>query len=83
MLDTAEPALEVLVDAPAIEGRVVLEVVVWVVDAPADGRDAWPAGRGRLEATVEVRGAPPRDERLEATDSCFVGDFVGDFQVET
>lgn len=79
MLDTAEPAREVLVDTPASEGRVVLEVAVWVVDTPADGRDAWPAGRGRLEATVEVRGAPPKDERLEAADNCFVGDFVGDF----
>lgn len=37
-------------------------------------------GLGRADAIVEVRGAPPIDERLEEADSCFVGDFVGDYR---
>lgn len=38
------------------------------------------AGLGRADAIVEVRGAPLIDERLEEADSCFVGDFVGDYK---
>lgn len=35
-----------------------------------------------MGATVEVRAAPPSDERLEAAESCFVGDLVGDCRGE-
>lgn len=31
-------------------------------------------------AAVDVRGAPEIDERVEGVESCFVGDFVGDYK---
>lgn len=37
-------------------------------------------GLGLVAATVDVRGAPPMDARVEEVASCFVGDFVGDYK---
>lgn len=37
------------------------------------------AGRGRFDATVDVREAPIEGREGAADESCFVGDFVGDY----
>jgi hypothetical protein len=74
-----DPGLGVLV-VPDTDGLDALELVGgapgWLIEALAVE-----ANRGRLGAMVEVREAPPIEERLEgavAEDSCLVGDFVGD-----
>lgn len=74
-----DPGRDVLV-APETDGRDALEVAGWDPGWPIEGL-AVEANRGRFGATVEVRGAPPIDGRLEGAveeDNCFVGDFVGD-----
>jgi hypothetical protein len=75
-----DPGLDVLV-GPDTDGRDVLEATGWAPGWLIEDL-AVEASRGRLDATVEVREAPPIDERLEGAteeDNCFVGDFVGDY----
>lgn len=73
-----DPGLDVLV-VPETDGRDALEPVGWAPGWLIEPL-AVEASRGRLGATVEVREAPPIEERLEGTaeDNCLVGDFVGD-----
>lgn len=62
---------------PETEGRDDLGAA-GVEDGPTEARVVG-AGRGRLDATVDVREAPPIEGRVGAPeDSCFVGDLVGD-----
>lgn len=75
-----DPGLDVLVVGPETDGRDALEAAGWPPGWFIEAL-AVEASRGRFDATVEVRGAPPIEERLEGAveeDSCFVGDFVGD-----
>jgi hypothetical protein len=75
-----EPGLEVRAAGPETEGRPALETVGCVAEGPEEFL-VLGASRGRLGATVEVRGAPPidgRDARPVVVPSCLVGDFVGD-----
>lgn len=74
-----DPGLDVLV-VPETDGREALEPVGWAPGWLIEAL-AVEANLGRLTATVEVREAPPIEERLDGAveeDSCLVGDFVGD-----
>lgn len=73
-----EPGLDVRVPCPAIEGREVREAAGCVADGPVEVLVAVDS-LALLGAAVDVRGAPEIDVRVEGVESCFVGDFVGDY----